>query len=72
MTDEGPGIPNDFIEHAFERFSRADGARAEGGTGLGLAVVDSIARAHSGSAHARNLPGGGTDVWIELPRTRAS
>ena len=38
-----------------------------GGTGLGLAVVDSIARAHGGSAHARNRPGGGADVWIELP-----
>jgi two-component system, OmpR family, sensor kinase len=67
VTDEGPGIANEFIEHAFERFSRADGARAQGGNGLGLAVVDSIARAHAGSAHARNLPGGGADVWIELP-----
>ena len=57
VTDEGPGIPEDFIGRAFERFSRADGARAAGGTGLGLAVVDSIARAHGGSAHARNLPG---------------
>jgi signal transduction histidine kinase len=72
VTDEGPGIPQEFIGRAFERFSRPDGARAEGGTGLGLAVVDAIARAHAGSAHARNLPGGGADVWIELPRTRSS
>jgi signal transduction histidine kinase len=68
VTDEGAGIPEDFIDRAFERFSRPDGGRAEGGTGLGLAVVDSIAVAHSGSAHARNLPGGGADVWIEIPR----
>jgi two-component system, OmpR family, sensor kinase len=70
VTDEGPGIPEDFIDHAFERFSRADVARARGGTGLGLAVVDAIARAHGGSAHARNRPEGGADVWIELPDSR--
>ncbi len=70
VTDEGPGMPEDFIEHAFERFSRADVARTRGGTGLGLAVVDAIARAHGGSAHARNRPEGGADVWIELPDSR--
>jgi two-component system, OmpR family, sensor kinase len=67
VTDEGPGIPEDFLGRAFERFSRADDARARGGTGLGLAVVDSIARAHGGVARARNRDGGGADVWIELP-----
>jgi signal transduction histidine kinase len=70
VTDEGPGIPEDFIDRAFERFSRADTARGRGGTGLGLAIVDSIARAHGGSAHARNRPEGGADVWIELPSSR--
>jgi signal transduction histidine kinase len=67
VTDEGPGFPEAFIDHAFERFSRADGGRGRGGTGLGLAVVDSIARAHGGGAHARNRPEGGADVWIEIP-----
>lgn len=67
VTDEGPGIPEEFIGRAFERFSRSDAARARGGTGLGLAVVDSIARAHGGAAHARNRPEGGADVWIEVP-----
>jgi signal transduction histidine kinase len=67
VTDEGDGFPDAFIDHAFERFSRADGGRGRGGTGLGLAVVDSIARAHGGAAHARNRPEGGTDVWIEIP-----
>jgi len=71
VTDEGAGIPEEFIDRAFERFSRPDGARADGGTGLGLAVVDSIARAHAGSAHARNLAGGGADVWIKIPLTAA-
>ena len=72
VTDAGDGIPDDFIDRAFERFSRADSARARGGSGLGLAVVDSIARAHGGSAHARNRREGGADVWIELPFTAVS
>ena len=71
VTDEGDGIPEDFIGRAFELFSRADAARGRGGSGLGLAVVDSIARAHGGSAHARNGPEGGADVWIERPAAAA-
>jgi signal transduction histidine kinase len=67
VEDGGPGFPPEFIEHAFERFSRADSARGNSGTGLGLAIVEAIARAHRGSARASNRPGGGADVWIELP-----
>ncbi len=71
VTDEGAGFPADFIEHAFERFSRADAARGRGGAGLGLAIVDTIATAHGGSATARNLAEGGADVSIEVPATLA-
>jgi two-component system OmpR family sensor kinase len=67
VRDDGPGFPPAFIETAFERFSRADGGRSRGGTGLGLAIVDAIARAHRGTAGAANRPGGGADVWLELP-----
>jgi two-component system, OmpR family, sensor kinase len=67
VSDDGPGFPPDFIERAFERFSRADAARARGGTGLGLAIVDTIARAHGGRGVAANAAGGGADVWIEVP-----
>ena len=67
VTDEGPGFPPGFIEHAFERFTRADAARGGEGTGLGLAIVEAIAQAHRGSAHAVNRSGSGADVWIELP-----
>jgi two-component system, OmpR family, sensor kinase len=67
VSDEGPGFPPEFIGHAFDRFSRADEARGRGGTGLGLAIVETIARAHGGAAHAANDPGGGADVWVELP-----
>jgi two-component system OmpR family sensor kinase len=67
VRDDGPGFPPEFLDTAFERFSRADPARGRGGAGLGLAIVDLIARAHGGAAGARNRPAGGADVWIALP-----
>jgi K+-sensing histidine kinase KdpD len=67
VVDAGPGLEPDFIDHAFERFARADGGRSRGGGGLGLAIVAAIASSHRGSARAANLPGGGADVWIHLP-----
>jgi len=67
VTDEGAGFPDGFIPHAFERFSRADAARGRGGAGLGLAIVDTIATAHGGAAHAANRPEGGADVSLTLP-----
>jgi two-component system, OmpR family, sensor kinase len=66
VRDQGQGFPPDFIGHAFEPFSRADPARAGGGAGLGLAIVELIARAHGGGAHAANLDDG-TDAWLDLP-----
>jgi heavy metal sensor kinase len=66
VSDQGPGFPPDFLPHAFERFRRADTARSGDGTGLGLAIVKAIARSHGGEATARNVNGGGADVWIEL------
>ncbi len=66
VRDAGEGFPPGLLPHAFERFRRADTARADG-TGLGLAIVEAIADAHGGAAHARNGPGGGADVWIEIP-----
>ena len=67
VRDEGPGFDPEFLPQAFEPFSRADPARSSQGTGLGLAIVDVIVRAHGGSAHVANV-GGGTDVWLVLPR----
>jgi heavy metal sensor kinase len=66
VTDRGPGFPPNFLPHAFERFTRGDHARARGGAGLGLAIVDAIARGHGGSAHARST-GDGSDVWLVFP-----
>jgi signal transduction histidine kinase len=67
VTDDGPGFPPEFLPHAFERFSRADAARSRAGVGLGLSIVEAIARAHNGRAQAANRPDGGADVWLLLP-----
>jgi heavy metal sensor kinase len=67
VLDEGAGLPSEFIPRAFERFTRADEARAGGGAGLGLAIAEVIASAHGGSAHAAGRTGGGADVWLLIP-----
>ena len=66
VADEGKGFPADFAARAFDRFSQADDARSGGGAGLGLAIVELIARAHGGTAGAANRDGGGADVWIAV------
>jgi heavy metal sensor kinase len=66
VSDDGAGFPPDFLPHAFERFSRVDVARSGGGAGLGLAIVDAIARAHGGSARAENRPAGGAEVVVSI------
>lgn len=66
VRDEGPGFAPGVAERAFEPFSRAEAGRSGQGAGLGLAIVDVIARAHGGSAHVANVPGG-ADAWIALP-----
>lgn len=69
VRDDGPGLRADFIDTAFERFTRADPARGRGGAGLGLAIVAAIARAHGGRVGASNRPEGGADVWVSVPRS---
>jgi two-component system, OmpR family, sensor kinase len=69
IADRGPGLPQDFLDRAFERFERADAARTRdtGGSGLGLSIVRSLVRAHGGDATASNRDGGGAVVRLELP-----
>jgi signal transduction histidine kinase len=69
VADTGPGIPADALPHIFERFYRADPAhsRSVEGTGLGLAVVRSIVRAHGGDVSVKSAVGAGTTVVVTLP-----
>jgi signal transduction histidine kinase len=71
VRDHGPGFPAAFLPHAFQRFRRADTARArnDGGAGLGLAIVDALTRAHHGQVSATNHPEGGAVVTVHLPLT---
>ena len=64
VADQGAGFPEQFAARAFEPFARADPQSP--GSGLGLAVVDAVARAHGGTAVAGNSPSGGGYVTIEL------
>ena len=74
VLDDGPGFPADFLPVAFERFRRPDSGRSrdDGGAGLGLAIVQVIARAHGGEAAVRNQPDGGAVVTLHLPGAAAA
>jgi two-component system, OmpR family, sensor kinase len=67
VRDGGAGFPDAFRPRAFDRFSRADEARSRGGSGLGLSIVELVARAHGGGVGLVEPPSGGADVWISLP-----
>jgi signal transduction histidine kinase len=71
VIDRGAGFPVDFLDQAFERFSRASPSRRTSGSGLGLSIVRTVARAHGGEAGAVNRGEGGADVWVSLPARRA-
>ncbi len=64
VSDSGPGFPPEVLEKLFTPFLTSK-AR---GTGLGLALALKIAEAHRGSVSARNLPSGGAEVVLEVPR----
>ena len=69
ITDQGPGIPADRIEQAFQPFARLEVARngETGGFGLGLAIARSCVRAHGGELRLHNRAEGGLRAVIELP-----
>jgi signal transduction histidine kinase len=68
VQDKGQGIPAGALPHIFDRFYRADPARAQGDeSGLGLAIARSIVEAHGGSISAESEVGKGTRVKIVFP-----
>jgi signal transduction histidine kinase len=66
VGDRGSGFPDGFAARAFERFSRPSATHDGAGAGLGMAIVQSVAAAHGGTATAGNRSGGGAFVRLEL------
>ncbi|MET9344424.1 MULTISPECIES: sensor histidine kinase [unclassified Nonomuraea] len=67
VRDHGPGIPVADLPFVFDRFYRADEARAKPGSGLGLAIVRQVVDSHGGTVSAVPAPDGGTLVRLVLP-----
>ena len=70
VEDDGPGIALEHLPHVFERFYRADQARALPGSGLGLAIVREIVERHGGRVAAQARLPRGLTLSIELPTRR--
>ena len=69
VSDNGPGMAEDQVEHIFERFTRGDAGLTQhvGGTGLGLAISKSLVELHGGSISAESTPGQGSTFRVQLP-----
>jgi two-component system, OmpR family, sensor kinase len=67
VSDEGPGLEPGEEERVFDRFARGSGGRGAPGTGLGLALVATLARRWGGSARIANRPEGGARAEVRLP-----
>ncbi len=68
VRDHGPGLPPAAIAHVFDRFYKADTARARSeGSGLGLAIASENAQLHGGQIQAGNHPDGGAVFTVTLP-----
>ncbi|MGE5281118.1 MAG: sensor histidine kinase [Chloroflexota bacterium] len=73
VSDDGPGMAADQLEHIFERFTRGDAGLTQhvGGTGLGLAISKSLVELHGGTIEADSSPGRGSTFRVRLPETSA-
>ncbi len=69
VSDDGPGMAADQLEHIFERFTRGDAGLTQhvGGTGLGLAISKSLVELHRGTIAAESTEGHGSTFRIWLP-----
>ncbi len=72
IRDNGPGIPEDRMKDVFEAFVRLEESRSTstGGSGLGLTLARTTAREHGGDVELRNMPDGGLEATLSLPREK--
>jgi two-component system OmpR family sensor kinase len=68
VSDTGTGISEEDLPRVFERFYRADKARARGGAGLGLAIARQVAQAHGGTIEVRSKEGQGSIFVLRIPQ----
>ncbi|MEZ5286366.1 MAG: sensor histidine kinase [Vicinamibacterales bacterium] len=66
VADTGSGIPAEHLPYVFDRFYKADPARSESGSGLGLSIVKAIVERHGGRVRARSTPGVETVFEVEI------
>jgi signal transduction histidine kinase len=67
VTDSGAGIPEDFVDSAFDRFAAMPRGPSRGGVGLGLSIVKSFVGLHGGTVDIASEEGQGTTVRIRMP-----
>lgn len=69
VSDDGPGIPSEQLDHVFDRFTRGEAGLTQrvGGTGLGLAIAKSLIELHGGAIGVTSKEGSGTTFRIVLP-----
>ncbi|MFF4616930.1 sensor histidine kinase [Nonomuraea jabiensis] len=74
VSDTGPGVPPEHVPHLFDRLYRVGQgrSRADGGAGLGLAIVSAIVRAHGGRVEVDTAPGEGATFRVLLPGSEAA
>jgi signal transduction histidine kinase len=74
VSDDGPGIPPEQLEHIFDRFTRGDAGLTQrvGGTGLGLAISKSLVELHGGTIGVDSTPGEGATFRVLLPALTAA
>lgn len=72
VSDHGPGIPEEFKDHIFEKFSQADASttRRHEGTGLGLSIVKALVEGMGGRIGFESAPGEGATFYVDLPLWR--
>lgn len=72
ISDNGEGVPEEFINKIFDRFYRVDSSRSreKGGTGLGLAICKEIVEKHHGKIYACNNNEGGLCISFTIPITQ--